>query len=81
MNAGPSKMYSSASAVLLNEILKLVVSFLVSGYNALYSSPQVSLPVDDNLNEKRRGSAFDKWALTQGNWKRVLGKMRRDVFR
>lgn len=76
-------MYSAASAVLLNEILKLGVSFLVSGYGALYSSPQVSLPLDDDLDEKRRGSALDKWAqpLSQGRWQRALGRMRRDVFR
>ena len=80
-------MYSAASAVLLNEILKGTISISIAFSNAVHAqSSYVALSPDDGRtleNEKRTNNSPEPW---QQVWemKRVMRgaeKLRKDVFR
>ncbi|KAM0754023.1 nucleotide-sugar transporter [Meredithblackwellia eburnea MCA 4105] len=82
INVAPTEMYSAASAVLLNELLKLCVSFCVSTYSAVEAQgPYASL--EDESNEKRRSSGpSESWrdVWTGPRIRKALSKIQHDVF-
>lgn len=91
INVEPSKMYSAASAVLLNELLKGFVSFSIAFSNAVHAAAPSSSTYHsisnsgENLNEKggRRNSLKEDW---KDVWEirrvwRGVEKMRQDIFR
>lgn len=82
-------MYSAASAVLLNELLKGFVSFSIAFSKAVHSAPPTYASIsngDSYSNEKRgsrSGNGKEEWSNI---WeiKRIMrgaAKMRREVFR
>lgn len=80
-------MYSAASAVLLNEILKGTISCGIAFYGAVHEQPSTRALTSaaSAHDEKRRVLQGDKESWTEiwepKRLQRAFSKMRREIFR
>lgn len=77
-------MYSAASAVLLNELLKGAISFAIAFSNAVKAAPASYgyAPVGDEKETGRKSVKEGFWTVYEwGRIRRGASKMRSDVFR
>lgn len=80
-------MYSAASAVLLNELLKGSISLAIAFRNAVHAQPSYAAVAAEEgaYDEKRRvglGEAQEKWSdvWQVGRMRRGASKLRSDIF-
>ncbi|ORY79696.1 nucleotide-sugar transporter-domain-containing protein [Leucosporidium creatinivorum] len=79
------KMYSAASAVLLNECLKGTISISIAFYNTLLATPgsgYAPLSPEDRSDEEKAAQRPKRWdeVLTVSRVRKAGAKLRKDVF-
>lgn len=79
------KMYSAASAVLLNECLKGTISISIAFYNTLLATPgsgYAPLSPEDRSDEEKaeRPKRWDE-LMTVSRFRKAGAKLRKEVFR